>query len=98
MEYRHLGKVIGTLESGVLSKKGKQAVLFRTFNGFGFSRKLLLDSAIDQIEVHYEGKIYKTVPSEFFYHGAYYDDKGDGQLVLPLKWWAVSDPRQPVLL
>lgn len=98
MEITAFGKKIGTLQNGVLLKTGKQVVLFKKYDGFGFTRKVLLDERIDQIEIHYEGKIYKTVPSQFFYYGVPYDDNGDQQLILPRKRWTIIDPAQTTLV
>lgn len=97
MEIVRQGKIVGTLENGVFTKTGKQVVLFKKYNGFGFSQEILSEYPIKKIVVQYGQTEYITSPKSFYDHGIYYDDYGDKQLVLPRKWWTEVMPGQTQL-
>lgn len=98
MELMIDGKIVGELKDGDLIKRGKQVVLFRRYDGFGFSRKIIDTPEIKQIRVEYQDKTYTTTPMMFVTRGIPYSNGDDKQLILPRKWWAVKDDDQQTLL
>ncbi len=75
-----------------LIKKGKQAVLFYKYDGFGISEALL--DKFDQMEVEYQGQTYFATSDLFRKYGIEYIDRQDKQLILPRKWWDVRSKEQ----
>lgn len=95
-DYKYRGKYVGKLLNGCLFKKGKQVVLFRNFDGFGFSVGCLKD--FDRVQLEHDHKVYKATVETIKEHGIEYKNGFDTQLVLPRKHWQVIDPMQRVLL
>ena len=92
------GKIVGELKDGVLIKKGKQVVLFRNYDGFGLSKRILKNTGIKKISLEYSGTIYQTTPQVFIDHGITYTNRYDEQIVLPRKYWASTPNGQTSLV
>lgn len=92
------GKIVGELKDGVLVKKGRQVVLFRRYDGFGFTQKIVDTPGIQKILVNYNGVEYITSPAVLSAHGIRYDNHGEEQIVLPRKWWGTQNEEQLPLL
>lgn len=92
------GKIVGELKDGVLIKKGKQVVLFRNYDGFGLSTKILENTGIKKISLEYKGVLYQTTPQAFKELGITYKNKYDEQKILQRKYWASKPDGQISLL
>lgn len=95
-QLRHKGKAIGELRGKHLIKTGRQAQLYRIFDGFGISKDVL--DLVEKITVHYQGKIYTTTPTMFWENGIPHNFMGDEQLILPRKFWSFKDKNQVELV
>lgn len=92
----HKGRKIGELRGKHLIKTGKQVVLFRNYDGFGLSKDVL--DLIEDVTVHYQGKIYKARTEDFWSKGIRHSFMGDEQLILPRKYWTYKDRDQLTLI
>lgn len=95
------GKVAAYREGDTVWKKGKQVMLFRNLDGFGFSQSLILDETIEWVKLKYEGLVYTVNRSTFLSEGTMYTNPQpphDAQVILPRKFWLKTDPNQPSLL
>ena len=91
MEYG--GKTIGTVDNGILVKKGKQARKFYKYDGFAIPEDIL--GEIDRVRVHYRDEIWEAPIQRFKEMGIPYHSEGyEAQLVLPRRCWYISNNRQ----
>lgn len=93
------GKKVGELRGGTLVKRGKQVVLFNTFDGFGQSVNVLDNPQVKDFELHYQGRVYKASVLTYKSHGIPYIRHGyEPQLILPRKYFTVHIASQMVML
>lgn len=83
---------------GKLTKRGKQVVLFRNYDGFGLPLSVL--KTIKSLEIHYDGEVYTATPEDFYEHGIENDFKDtrtyhtEKQLVLPRRFFKRGNQEQ----
>lgn len=95
MKLKHNGRITGDLVNGRLIKKGKQVVKFYMHNGFGIPAALLNDSAIKEVEIHYEGKVYRASTIEFEMNGIpEHRPPYEEQLILPIRYFTPMEEKQ----
>lgn len=78
------GRCVGDLVDGTLIKKGKQVQKMYAMDGFGLAKSLLDRYQIDDVELHYEGKVYEATISAIRRYGIpYHNPRYEPQLIVP---------------
>lgn len=76
----------GSIENGVLVKRGKQVVKYRRLNGYAVPIVDLDKVKGVQLYTSEDGVIYSPVET-FFKKGIFNDFNGEKQQVLPVQYW-----------
>ena len=94
MKISHRNRTIGELEDGVLTKKGRQVMMFYKHNGFGMSDSVFNQHPVEVVRVHYRGDVYEAGRDDFLTRGIAHNYQGDAQHILPLPFWNKIDSNQ----
>ena len=89
------GKKIGIIKNGCYTSFRNDLHLFRKYNGWGASIKLLdylYQKKIEYFVINYKNDVvYYCYLDKFLTDGIKWDDDGDKQLILSLDKWEIYD-------
>lgn len=78
------GRYVGDLINGTLIKKGKQVQKMYAMDGFGIASQILDENDIEEVQLHYEGKVYEATIREVRRYGIpYKHPRFEKQIIMP---------------